>query len=172
MKTQLILGHAGKDHPDAVTVDIDPLHNPDYVHDLNTFPYPFEENQFTEIICHHVLEHLENLPPVMDELHRILAKDGVLIIESPHHTAWCANTPEHKLFFNYFAFDGYIDDGCTEWINGKKFKAIEKKITFHKRFRRLFLHKLFNRHPKEYERFWAYMFPAENMTAKLTPIKE
>jgi hypothetical protein len=38
------------------TLDIDPEAKPDVVHDLNVLPYPFEDNQFTEIHAYEVLE--------------------------------------------------------------------------------------------------------------------
>ncbi len=170
-KSKLVLGHAGKQDDDAVTLDIDPEHNPDVIHDLNQCPYPFKDNQFQEIICHHVLEHLENLPPVMSELHRICRKDGTIYIEVPHHSSWCANTPHHKLRFNFFGFDDYIEDEYT-WLKGKKFRLLKKEITFHRAHRRFFLHKIFNKYPMAYERFWTYMFPAEHFKIWLSPMKE
>ena len=30
------------------------------IHDLNKFPYPFEENSFEEVFTSHILEHLNN----------------------------------------------------------------------------------------------------------------
>ncbi len=171
MKTKLVLGSAGKDEPDAVTLDIDPEHNPDVVHDLNRPPYPFADDSFERISCHHVLEHLENLPPVMAELHRICKKDGEIYIEVPHHSSWCANTPHHKLRFNYFGFDDYIQDEYT-WLTGNKFQLIKKEITFHRAHRRFLLHKIFNACPMAYERFWTYMFPAEHFKVWLRPIKK
>lgn len=172
-KRKLILGSAGCKNNDAVTLDINPEHKPDVVHDLNIRPLPFKDEQFTEIICHHVLEHLNDLSSVMPELHRICDREGSIYIEVPHHTSWCANTPEHKLRFNYFAFDGYIEGGITRWIgHDKKFNLIKREITFHKSFRRIFLHKLFNRFPHIYERFWAYIFPAEHLKIWIRPIKE
>jgi hypothetical protein len=58
LKTKLVLGHAGKLHSDAITVDIDPAHNPDVVHNLNVFPWPFQDNQFKSIRspCHRAFE--------------------------------------------------------------------------------------------------------------------
>lgn len=136
-KTKLVLGSAGKSEPDAVTLDIDPEHHPDVIHDLNKIPYPFADDAFEQINCHHVLEHLENLPPVMAELHRICKKDGEIFIEVPHHSSWCANTPHHKLRFNWFGFDDYLQDEYT-WLTGNKFHLIKKEITFHRAHRRLF----------------------------------
>ena len=170
LKDKLVLGSAGKPTPDAITLDIDPQHKPDVIHDLHVVPLPFEDDQFKEITCHHVLEHLNDLYAVMGELHRICRSDGTLYIEVPHHSSWCANTPDHKLHFNYFAFDGYLASEQT-WRTGKKFKLIKREITFHRRFRTFGLHKLFNARPMNYERFWTYMFPAEHFKIWLQPLK-
>lgn len=173
MKKKLILGSAGGIGDNAITLDINTEHKPDVVHDLNITPLPFEDNQFNEIICHHILEHLNDLPKIMSELHRICSDNAVIYIETPYHSSWCANTPEHKLRFNYFAFDGYLEGGITKWMSTKnKFRLLKREITFHKAFRRFFLHKLFNKFPLWYERFWAYIIPAEHLKIQLQPIKE
>ena len=171
-KQKLILGSAGVKDPAAITLDIDPAHNPDVVYNLNSVPWPFRDNQFKSIICHHVLEHLNDISGPMRELHRICSGDGEVYIEVPHHTSWCANTPEHKLRFNYFALEGYLEGGIAKWVTGSsKFRLIERKVTFHRAFRRYLLHKIFNRFPLWYERFWAYMFPAENVIFRFQPLK-
>ena len=41
-----------------VTLDHDPNCNPDFLHDLEKFPYPFEDNALDEIHAYHVLEHM------------------------------------------------------------------------------------------------------------------
>lgn len=168
-KEKLVLGSAGVPHPDAVTVDIDPEHKPDLVYDLHHVPWPFENNQFKEISCHHVLEHLNDLYPIMAELHRVCRPDGTITIEVPHHSSWCAHTPDHKLFFSAFAFDGYVADKYS-WRTGKKFKLIKREVTFHRAFRRWFLHKIFNANLMNYERFWTYIFPAEHLKVVLQPL--
>ncbi len=43
-----------------VNLDAVKLPGVDVVHDLNKMPYPFKTNQFDEIICQHLLEHLDN----------------------------------------------------------------------------------------------------------------
>lgn len=42
-----IAGELGWKH--LVTLDMNPDHGPDFVHDLESLPYPFQENQFDEI---------------------------------------------------------------------------------------------------------------------------
>ena len=169
---KLILGHAGKEDSTAVTVDINPVLNPDVVHDLNKIPWPFKDSQFKQIICHHVLEHLEDLQGPMAELHRICSREGEIYIEVPYRTSWCADAPYHKLRFGWFALDPYLEGRGDRWLtNTKRFMVLEQKITFHKHFRRYLLHKLFNRFPFYYERFWSYIIPAEHLVFRLRPLK-
>lgn len=79
-------------------------------HDLNVFPYPFKDNEIDEILCYHILEHLENLPRAMQEIHRILKPDGLVKIKCPYFSSEGAfNNPEHKNFittktFKYFKY--------------------------------------------------------------------
>jgi SAM-dependent methyltransferase len=169
-KDVLILGHAGRAAPEAVTIDIDPEHHPDVLHDLNVTPWPFADDSFKEVIAHHVLEHLSDFPAVMRELHRVCRKDGQVYIEVPHHTAWFAKGPEHKVYFGYFSFDGYIS-GHSTWISGRKFECLKRELTFHKLYRAFFLHKLFQRIPLVYERSFCHLFPAEHIKVWLRPIK-
>jgi len=167
---KLILGQGSDGEENMVTIDIDPEHKPDVVHDLNQTPYPFKDDEFDEVWSHHVMEHLEELPKVMEELHRITKPGGKIFIEVPHHSSWMANTPDHKLRFNYFAFDGYVS-GRTTWKTGRKFDLINREITFRKALRRFGWAWHFNRFPKAYERKWTYMFPAEHLKITLTPVK-
>ena len=167
---KLVIGHAGALHPDAITIDIDPEHKPDVIHDLHECPWPFADNQFKEIICHHVLEHLNDLSDPMKELHRICRSDGRIYIDVPHHSSWCAKSPDHKLYFSYFGFDGYLASEKT-WRTGKKFRLLSRQVTFHRAFRRWGFNKLFNRYPMAYERFWTYIFPAEHLQLWIQPVK-
>lgn len=169
---KLIIGAAGKSHPDAITVDIDPVHAPDVVHDLSVVPWPFETGQFSEIIAHHVIEHIDSIIPVMRELHRVCAPDGTIYIEVPHHTSWCAKDPCHKAYYSYFSFDGFIAGADTaQWVTGDKFECVKRELCFHRAYRRFFLHKIFNRFPLLYERHYCYIFPAEHFKVWLRPLK-
>jgi SAM-dependent methyltransferase len=44
---------------------------------------PFEDKKFTRINAIHVLEHMPNLPKALDELGRVLADDGRLVVVIP-----------------------------------------------------------------------------------------
>ncbi len=76
---------SGEDYKEGfVNVDWQPLTKADVEHNLNVFPYPFEDNSFDYIEAFHVLEHLDRPFNVMKELHRILKPGGKLVVKVPH----------------------------------------------------------------------------------------
>ena len=174
---RLLLGAAGGEKHDGITVDRDPGYHPDVLHDLNRFPWPFKDDQFNEIVCHHVLEHLDDFSQVIKELHRLCNSEGTICIEVPHFSSWQANSPHHKLRFSYFSLDAYFVDLEKEWVKRKwlfndcKFLLKKREVTFHRAFRRFQLHRVFNKYPLSYERFWTYLFPAEHLKFVLQPSK-
>ncbi len=46
-----------KDWECLTTLDMEPSHVPDVLHDLDELPYPFADNEFDEIHAYEVLEH-------------------------------------------------------------------------------------------------------------------
>lgn len=44
----------------------------DIVWDLETYPFPFEDNSVDEAMISHFIEHVKDLPSFMDEIHRIM----------------------------------------------------------------------------------------------------
>ena len=76
--------------PGAVTIDIVPDTLPDMVHDLNNFPWPFDDDTFEAIHCMDVIEHLEDVVKTMEEMHRISRVGARVYIATPHFS--CANS--------------------------------------------------------------------------------
>lgn len=148
----------------AMGVDIDVASHPDIVFNLNQFPYPLKDNSVDRIYAKHILEHLGDLFGIFKEAHRVLKNDGDFIIEVPHFSCRVAySEPEHNRFYSYFMFDRLIKSiPC---------KVVSREITFFKFFRATGIKYLANRWPNTYERFWTYMFPAENVKLHLKMIK-
>ncbi len=71
----------------AIGVDINPKSAADVIHDLSIFPSPFRKNQFKVIIAEHIIEHLDNIPKVFEELHRISINGAQIFILSPHFSS-------------------------------------------------------------------------------------
>lgn len=99
-----------------INVDWQDLTNPDIKHNLNIYPYPFEDSTFDLVEASHILEHLDKPFEMMKELHRILKPGGVLIVKVPHFSRGFTHA-EHvhgfditfPLYFNpTFTKSGYI----------------------------------------------------------------
>ncbi len=110
-----------------VNADIVKLPGVDRVVDFDSFPYPFKDNTFDEILCSHVLEHLTDLPRVMEELHRIAKPNARIIVWGPfynHHTAF--QDPTHKHFFALDTFD-YFESHNLNYYSSARFRIVKKK---------------------------------------------
>jgi len=89
------------------------LPNVDVIHDMEQFPYPFNDCSFEKVIMHHSLEHVskENNTniKIIEEIHRILKTNGLLIVEVPIGQ-WFLYDPTHKnyvgvWYWKYFSHD-------------------------------------------------------------------
>jgi len=144
--------------PGATGVDIDPDSDAEVIHDLNVCPFPFEDNSVDKIYAKHIIEHLDDPIMFIKEIWRILKPGGTVFIETPHFSNYVAfSEPQHKFFYSYFTFRNILD------YSKKPFKILQWELTFYKTFRALGIKYLANKFPETYERFWTFMFPAENI---------
>ena len=85
---KLNLGSGDKRIPGFLNVDKFNTFEPDVLHDLEIFPYPFLENEIEEIKLIHVLEHIGQTPDIfiniMKELYRICCDQANIHISVPH----------------------------------------------------------------------------------------
>ncbi len=98
---------------DWVNLDIANLPGVDVVHDIEKLPLPFDDEQFEEIRCDNVLEHVDYIP-VLQDLHRILSAGGHLKIRVPHFTSRNNYVdPTHKRLFSFETFDFFVERSCA-----------------------------------------------------------
>jgi 2-polyprenyl-3-methyl-5-hydroxy-6-metoxy-1,4-benzoquinol methylase len=169
MRKILDLGCGNQKHEvkdaDVVGIDVDSESSADIIHNLDSFPWPFTSNEFDEIVCQDVLEHLQNLPSVMSEIHRISKPGCKIKIRTPHYSSYYAyNNPTHIHYFGYYAFDYFCRYG--------KFRTVKKRLLFPRILRILGLNTFFNRYPKRWEQLFAFIFRAENIYIELEVIKK
>lgn len=163
MPKTLAIG-SGKQAPrdDLTRLDISPLTDPDVVWDLREFPYPFEDGSFTEIQCYDVIEHLDDIPAVLSECHRLLQPKGLLKITTPHFS--CSNSyvdPTHRFHLSYFSFDYFDGDHKFSYYSRARFVIKRRQIQFDgTRAYRAVMRRFANRFPALYERRLCWIFPA------------
>lgn len=154
---------------------VDTLNLPgvDVQHDLNQFPYPFQDNEVGEVWMDNVLEHLDNPLKVVEEIHRICANDAQVCIAVPYFRSFYAVIdPTHRNFFSAQWFN-YFDPAH---LFHQKYRYSEakfriEKIEFDREFKnsnisllhRLII-KLAEKKPFFYEAKLSHLFPLNSLT--------
>ena len=93
-------------------VNLDTVRRPgvDLVCDLEQTDLPFKDDEVDFILCQDILEQIEYIP-VLEELYRVLRKNGRIKIRVPHFTS--ANNyinPTHKKVFSARTFLSFVKD--------------------------------------------------------------
>lgn len=129
-KKVLHFGAGAKKLPGSTSIDILNLPEVDIVHDLDKYPWPFEDNSFDVVFGHNALEHLTDIVVAMDEIHRLLKPGGRLIVTVPYFRSTDAYTdPTHKHFFTSKSLDYFIQADST--LSAYRYSdKLYKKIRF------------------------------------------
>lgn len=93
---KLNMGCGYNKYPGYVNVDVSSVCEPDLVCDLESLPWPWEDDSADEVIFNHALEHIGQDPRVflgmMKELYRVCKHEARIDINVPH--------PRHDNFIN------------------------------------------------------------------------
>ena len=119
-KLILDLGCGNKKREGTVGVDYNTRLDGDVNHDLNTFPYPFQADSVDKIYIDNCIEHLDSPLNVMEEIHRILKKGGVITAQVGSYDkkpkqvdSWCKVLS--KSFGNVKLSGAYIPSFDCNW---------------------------------------------------------
>jgi len=161
-------GYINCDKSDKVMVD--------KVVDLE-YPLPFKDNSFKEIIANHVLEHIYNFLPLMDEIYRICVNGAVIKIKCPFYAGWGQwNDPTHVRVitphtFDYFRKGNYSHEtGCDR----NMFEVVKCRMNYavgRSKALNIIMNPLINLWPDFYQRFFAWTFPAAEVEFELRVLK-
>lgn len=172
----LDVGCGGSKEPGAVGVDRLALPGVDIVHDLDVFPYPFDDDSFDRIEMKHVIEHLDDPLRAMVELHRI-GRDGAIVhIMTPHYSCCDYYTdPTHKHPFSSRSFDYLIPGSGLDKYRyaDAAYRKESLRLTVLSGFRPLdrLAEAVINRWQHPYELRLAWIFPAHWIDARLRIVK-
>jgi len=172
MKTKLNLG-CGKDiREGCINLDNKILEGVDIVYDLNEFPYPFQDNQFEEIISFGCIELIDaDFIKIMEELYRITKPSGIIKIRCPAFPNMCSvQDPLTKHFIMYNSFNYFLKEGGLDYYSKIHFRIKKREYIFSiNKFK--FVNPLINIFPKFYSRFVFNIFPATTLYFELEVIK-
>jgi predicted SAM-dependent methyltransferase len=89
--------------------------------DLNEFPWPFPDNHFEEVLCAHVLEHVENFNLTITEIWRVSRPGAKIDVRVPFFLSTkYYSEPDHRIPFGIRSFDNYED------FSGRRLKFYER----------------------------------------------
>jgi ubiquinone/menaquinone biosynthesis C-methylase UbiE len=117
-------GYIGVDKVKLPTVDI--------VHNLDVYPYPFEDNSVDEVICSHILEHLEDLNKTMEELYRICKPNALVKVRGPYYKSHYAfGDATHKHFFTEQSFIYFDSSHPFSYYTTARFEVVKIRLVTH-----------------------------------------
>ena len=183
----LDLGAGGFAGNGYFAVDHLPLEGVDILADLNQPLSLLPDDSVALVRSRHTFEHIQNLLPLMDELYRIVSRNGLIKIIVPHFSnVYAFSDPTHVRFFGlftmyYFAslnnqpFKRKVPDFYTK----SKFLILNVNIRFYKQsyFDKIIgkiLYKLVNSSiPMQvfYERRLSQFFHASEIEYNIAPDK-
>lgn len=125
----LNLGCGDDYRSDWFNVDIDPAVDPDIVHDLNEYPWPFADDEFQHVEARHVLEHVADPQQALTEIARILRPTGSLLWVYPiGHTRF--EDPTHKHYWNYWTPETVCGDREHSHETDLPFTVVGKDVSW------------------------------------------
>ena len=100
----------------------------DVVGDLRN-PLPFSDNEFDKVILNNVLEHFENITPILKEVHRITKPTGKVVIMVPYYNSPLGSIdPTHKKYFQSQTIQYYTDESSWNYYFDFQFKLLHTKL--------------------------------------------
>ncbi|MGZ5486382.1 MAG: class I SAM-dependent methyltransferase [Nitrososphaeraceae archaeon] len=106
----------------------------DIRHNLNNFPYPFDDNEFDRVLCMNIIEHLNDVVSVIEELHRISKNGADILMRVPHFRSACLYEDiTHQHGFAWKTMDIFCQQGEVygEYSN-VRFEIIDRYYTPYK----------------------------------------
>lgn len=119
----------------AVGMDLRRYDDVDLVYDIENTPWPFDDGTFERVLTYSVLEHVEDIPRVMAEIHRVSTDGATVTGKVPHWKDRHAYVdPTHCQLFDTRTFDYW--DSTTEYGQLDYFDA-EFRVEEARRIRRV-----------------------------------
>ena len=174
----LELGCGNRKTPGAFGVDINPRSQADLVHDLDQFPYPFDDSEFDHVICRDVLEHVNDFILTVEEIWRISKPGAFVDVSGPFMSSVnYFSDPTHRRAFTSRSFNYFVSDTTARSYDYSRaqFKVVSVEYDKNERASRPFYHRLLldwaNRNKERYENRYAFIYPVYQIHFLLQVVK-
>ena len=105
-------------------INVDAFNPADMIVDLNSFPWPWEDNTVDEIYSRGCFEHLQDFNAALREAHRVLKPGGRLQIIVPHFRNPQAAWPQQHIHqFSIYTFTHHLSQS-NEYSGNPPFSTV------------------------------------------------
>jgi len=137
---------------------------------------------FTTIHATHVIEHVQSIPHLMGEIHRVAAPDALVHVSTPHyswHAGWA--DPTHRWHLSTRTFLYFGEGHFSTYYTNARFRCVSLTLSMPSLWRCLGVQWLLNienrvRALRFIRKFWeeylAFMVRAKEMRAVLQVVKD
>jgi len=154
----------------AIGIDVSPRSGADIIWDLNQFPWPLESDKFERVHMSHIIEHVQESPRTIEEIHRV-ARDGAeVLVVTPHFSSHNSYTdPTHRWHLAARSFEYFSGADFASFTGSRvAFDVSQVELTFGGNFVLDGLGRwLARRNIEWYERHAAWWFPALDIQCRL-----
>jgi len=158
-------------------LDCVPETDADIVCDLTQTPWPLQADWFDEIFANNVVEHLPNIPALTDrDSPRVTASR--CIVAYPHAALRLAlSSWEDPTHLNHFSLGLVrlflrLDNSTSSTMRQCRFELVSKKLHFGGHPLSLLGRLIHALSPREYEKYWAFLFRPSTLEIHLRVVKE
>jgi SAM-dependent methyltransferase len=158
----------------AIGLDRQPGSDADVLCELSHFPWPLRDSCADRIYLSHFIEHQPDLLRAMAEVHRIAKPGAEIMIVTPHYSSMDSYTdPTHLLHLGFYSFDYFTRESFENFTYGAGgFRILDRRLTFGHNFLLDNLGRMIAAISVGfYEKHFAWIFPARNITCRLAVIK-
>ena len=146
-----------------VNMDKYPINEEVRFADLN-IAIPLDNEIVDFVLLDNVIEHVNDIPLLLNEIERILAKGGQVKIITPHFSSYKSYVdPTHKWHLSYFSMDNFGTETANHYLGCKNLILKHKNLNFGGGIG-LISRIIFKISPIAWERYLAFVFRGGMLT--------
>ena len=159
--------------PGALGVDWWPGPAVDLVADLDSVPWPLEDDSFERIRCRHIIEHVADVVAFMSEVHRIGRPGALVEVTTPHFSSTASwQDPTHCRHLSLSWYELFGEKGYLASRTGR-FCFVSRSVHFSSALQSHFGKMVFRIYgAQRWEKHMAFRWPARDFETVLRIVKE
>jgi hypothetical protein len=132
---------------------------------------PFCDNAVEAVYMDNFIEHVFDIPALMQEIVRVAKCQAPVTVITPHFSALASwRDPTHVHHLSYFSFDHFAKPSVQHYIRGG-LRVVRRKLSFGGGLLGLTGRLIFLWSPETYEKKFCFIFRASTLTFELEVIK-